>query len=351
MICIVGGAIALPSLFVTMYNLPTLLLSCALLCLSDASLSANYNETHIYNPRKSAAYELGNKVSFESKLRRVNVWFPQLAWPHIEPLNSLKQISANVSEQCRSTFHKTIISLTENGRSAIHVLDASAKFRPGFVSKGQQSDFGYFEQCPQASHQHYFIDVHWPLPNYDDRIDSIPLKSNGTWLTKLSQIHQIYYQESQVLMACLPSLCTTSEYNIIARDFLTTYKLPLRLDFNCDEADEDLIAQLIWLRYTCMAVLLLIAVVVIIATLIRHFQLSWSSRPIIRCLDVVGNVSKVMSTSNRPEGSEKLDFLNSFRMLYSQASMHIHLFYSATSAVKYTNGIYELTYFDDYNSC
>lgn len=291
------------------------------------------SDTKIAQPLQQVARNVG----FRGRLERIEQWIPKLIWPLIESIKQYKLINVNVSLQCKVSLDRYINDLDSRHRLALQVHDSGGKFRPGFIGKGLQSDLGYFEQCPKATHRHYFVEFDWPLADYNERVDRIELNSSGHWLDKVNRIHHIYYSENQVQMICLPLNCSTSEYVLMADEFTFASKLPLRLKFSYD-ADDDKINQFIHIKTVSLLILVTLAITITFATVAKCFHLDLSAHPIINCLNMVENTSKLFQQSKTTETDRSLLFLHGYRFFYCFTGLFVHLLATAPIQSKFING-------------
>lgn len=252
----------------------------------------------------------------QAKLQRIETWLPEFAWPHIKSVFSEISVNLNISEECRSSVNNCLI-------------------RPGFVSKAKQSDLGFYEQCPLTSYSSHFVEIDWPLPNSLHQ-DHVNLNTSGLWLDKLADIFTVYYYEKQVLMVCLPTQCSTNDYETISRDFLFNRQLPLRMKFMHDEIDIDEMAKAKLLKIASISIVLFYMAVILISTIIRSF--TQSAYPLIRCLDIIENTGKIFRQSayNR---NDRLSFLNGYRFIYGYVALTSHVTMTALVQSKYTQGL------------
>lgn len=295
-----------------------------------ANKSLNVSNLSDIDPRSSETSE----NSLTTKLNRIETWLPTFAWPPINVLENYFPIISNASEACRSALDQFVVNTKLRTPSTLRLFGASGKFRPGLVSKAQQSDFGFFEQCPMASHRHYFVELDWPLP-LSDQSETIKFSIKGTWLDRLADLFKVYYYEKQVLMVCLPNQCSTRDYQVIAQEYMMIQKLPLKLNFNYDNIGNDIITKANKLRFVCVLISIASLSMILISTLIR--VLTQFSHPLITALDMVDNTRKLFRQSAN-QLNDRLSFLSGYRFIYGYVALVSHLNMTALVQSKYTQG-------------
>lgn len=316
--------------------------SYGLICLVD-SAELNFNAKSLnVNTYQCAANVSHRPLNF--KLRRIEKWFPELAWPQLDSFDTGQYVTDRVSPKCKSALEQLVVSLKIKSKSALRVFDANAKVRPGFVSKAHQNDFGFVGQCPKNSHQHCFMEISWPLEPYDENVNHLKLVSNGTWIDKINLLYNTFSYESQALLVCLPRDCSSHDIESIGQRFAIASGLPLKFNLKCDYLSDDAIREISMIRTISVTILVLIGTLVIAATASRLISPNISILlSIVRCLDIFENSSKLLQISSDAK-KQKLSFIHGYRFLYTFYSLFMHVLCVITVSSRYTHGMYTAGY-------
>lgn len=276
---------------------------------------------HIIPPSRISKFK-----SLSSKLVQLERWIPKLVWPQVGALNTSTLTTSDLPTQCTRSLDQFIVGLHLQTKSALRVLDASGKFRPGFISKGQQGDFGSFQQCPSVTHRHCLVELSWPMPEYSDQLDHIDLPINGTWLDPLNKVYKVYYDQKSSLAVCFHHDCSSRDLDKIGYDYLSRHNIPLKFNIVCDSLNgSDVTGNAKTLKHICATILLSIAVVVCGGTIVRLLGgTKLRSDRVIACLDILDNGRKLVRQSNDVDSS-KLVFLNGYRFSYGLAIIIGHM--------------------------
>lgn len=226
-----------------------------------------------------------------TKLQRLEEWAPKLIWPRID-LFHIVSLPIVVSYGCESSLHNFTNDLKARRKSLLRVLDASSKFRPDFIGKGQMADFGFIEQCSKTSHRQCLVEIEWPLNVLGDQPDQVKLHLNGTWLDNVNKLSKVFHYERPAIAVCFPVECSNHDLEHVGHYFANLSRLPIRFHLKCSDAINGIEHEMPIFRIYSTAILIVVALVAVSSTVLRAS--AYNSNAILTCFDIRDNSAKLL---------------------------------------------------------